>query len=82
MLNNIDVYEYAALSGDDWGFFFVDMYHSRKSALIPIGFSKLPCGQQLIGFNHFWDDFPFGYAEQKENFFLAILDCYTRQSTP
>lgn len=66
VFGNIDVYEYAALSGDDWGFLFVDMYHSRKSTLAPSGLKKLPGTQQLIGFNHFWDDFPFGYAEQKQ----------------
>lgn len=66
VFDDIDVYEYAALSGDDWGFLFVDMYHSRKSTLTPSGLIKLTGAQQLIGFNHFWDDFPFGYAEQKE----------------
>lgn len=66
VFDNIDVYEYVALSGGDWDFLFVDMYHSRKSKLVPSGFRKLSGPQQLIGFNHFWDDFPFGYAEQKE----------------
>ena len=55
-----------SLAGDDWGFIFVDMYHSKKSRLVPSRFMKLTGVQQLIGFNHFWDDFPFGYAAQKE----------------
>lgn len=61
----IDVYEYVALSGDDWGLLFVDMYHSRKSRILPDGFKKLDGAPQLIGFNHFWDDFPMGFSEQK-----------------
>lgn len=64
--DKIDAYEYVALSGDAWGFPIVDMYHSRKSRFIPAGFQKLPGAIQLTGFNHFWDDFPFGYVEQKE----------------
>ena len=64
-LDGIDVYEYASLAGDDWGLVFVDMYHSRKSKLAPTGLRLLQA-QQLIGFNHFWDDFPYGFAEQKQ----------------
>ena len=66
MIENIDIYEFAALSGDVWGLFFVDMYHSRKSRLVPEGFQSLPGTQQLTGFNHFWDDFPLGFADQKQ----------------
>jgi hypothetical protein len=63
---NIDVYEFVALSGSPWGFFFVDMYQSRKSTLVPKNFTQASAPQQFIGFNHFWDDFPFGFAEQKQ----------------
>ena len=35
VFQDIDVYEFAALSGDSWGLLFVDMYHSRKSKQIP-----------------------------------------------
>ena len=66
MFDDIDVYEFVALSGDVWGLLFVDMYHSRKSRRVPDGFKKLSGSQQLIGFNHFWDDFPLGFAEQKQ----------------
>jgi len=42
------------------------MYHSRKSRLTPNGFQRLSGPQQFIGFNHYWDDFPCGFAEQKQ----------------
>ena len=64
-LDGIDVYEYSSLAGDDWGLLFIDMYHSRKSKIAPAGLRLLQA-QQLIGFNHFWDDFPYGFAEQKQ----------------
>ena len=64
-IQKIDAYEYVSLSGSEWGFLFLDMYHSRKSRKIPDGFIKQDGPHQFIGFNHFWDDFPFGFAEQK-----------------
>lgn len=50
---------------DRIGVSFLDMYHSRKSRLAPSGFSIAKRPLQLTGFNHFWDDFPFGFSEQK-----------------
>jgi len=61
-----DVYEYVSLSGSEWGFLFVDMYHSRKTTLEPDGFVRVSEPMQLTGFNHFWDDFPYGFFEQKQ----------------
>lgn len=84
---NIDAYEFVALSGDDWGFFFVDMYHSRKSDKIPDGFKKMVGPQQLQGFNHYWDDFPLGFVEQKKNlpqdlrFLYASIESVAREMT-
>lgn len=65
-IERVDMYEYVTLDGLHWGWLFVDMYHFRKSKPTPDGFTKLPPPQQLTGFYHYWDDFPFGYALQKE----------------
>lgn len=64
-IDGIDVYEFVTLSGKNWGFMFIDMYHSRKSRISPKEFVIEERPQQLCGFNHYWDDFPFGFAEQK-----------------
>lgn len=65
-IGKVDVYEYVSWSGSEWGFLFVDMYHSRKTALEPDGFARSTEPMQLTGFNHFWDDFPHGFSEQKQ----------------
>ena len=67
VIKKIDVYEYVSICSSLWGFLFLDMYHSRKSKLTPNGFERASEPQQFIGFNHFWDDFPYGYAEQKSS---------------
>ena len=64
-IEKVDLYEYTSLGGENFGFLMIDMYHSRKSKICPDGFTFAGQTSQLTGFNHFWDDFPFGYAEQK-----------------
>lgn len=63
---NIDVFEYVSMDSSSWGYLFVDMYHSRKSKILPKGFVKPPGSQQLTGFNHMWDSFPYYFGEQKQ----------------
>jgi hypothetical protein len=66
-IDKIDIYEYVSFMGVEWGLLFVDMYHSRKSRLVPNGFARTGNTRQLSGFNHYWEDFPFGFAEQKHS---------------
>lgn len=87
VVDGIDIYEYVSLAGTEWGTLCVDMYHSRKSKLTPDGLCRTPTAQQFIGFNHFWDDFPMGYAEQKAKMpaelrlLFAPISVFTKEMT-
>lgn len=70
--NSIDVYEVVSVNGKDWDVLYFDMYHPRRSASIPLGYSFSEFHEMLskiaIGFgvNTFDENFPFGIPDLME----------------
>jgi len=61
--NPIDVFETVSMDGTNWGIFYIDMYHPRRSTKVPIGYEFGP-------FHPVYSKWPvgFGSLERDINF--------------
>ena len=64
-INTLDVFEAVTLSGSEWHIFYVDLYHPRKSRIVPQGFHFGDGLRQFSGFQRYCPDFPYDFPEQK-----------------
>ncbi len=63
--NTIDVFEAVSFSGDEWFILFIDLYHPRRSRLLPDGFRFTQEVPQFSGFHMFCQNFPNDFIEMK-----------------
>ena len=61
----VDVFEAVTFNGSQWFILFLDMYHSKRSRLVPDGLSFTKEVPQFSGFNTYCEDFPYDFAKQK-----------------
>lgn len=61
----IDVFEATTLSGSDWFILFFDMYYPNRSRQAPSGFTISNELSRFSGFNHYCNEFPHDYVENK-----------------
>ena len=73
--NPIDTYEVVCLDGTQWNTLHFDMYHPRRSNLVPPGYSLIPCIKGLkmdsplgFGVNFPVINFPYGLPDALEKF--------------
>jgi hypothetical protein len=64
-IDKIDVFEAVTFSGTQWFILFADMYHPRRSRLLPEGFRFTKEVPQFSGFHKRCDAFPYDFAEMK-----------------
>ena len=76
----VDLYEVVCIDGTQWNEFYFDMYHPRRSNIVPKGYSLIPFDKKLkfdlpIGFgvNENVPDFPIGIPN-------AIKEIYGSQA--
>jgi hypothetical protein len=66
-VDTIDVFEAVTFSGSEWFILFVDLYHPRRSRLMPDGFRFTDEVGQFSGFHKFCTDFPYDFVEMKQS---------------
>jgi len=65
-IDKIDVFEGVTFSGGQWFILFADMYHPRRSRLVPERFQFTKEVAQFSGFNRRCDNFPYDFTEMKQ----------------
>ena len=73
----LDVYETVSVDGSNWDVLYLDMYHPRRSTLLPSGYSASEFHEIYsrsagfsYGVNKFDKDFPFGVPDLIETMFV------------
>jgi hypothetical protein len=68
--HSIDEYETVCMDGSQWANLHLDMYHPRRSNLVPDGYTLTPFDRQLnvdlpvaYGVNEYVSDFPYGLPD-------------------
>ena len=61
---DVQAYEAVTYSGDDWFILFLDIYHPRKSTLLPVGFELSGDVALFSGFVDASSDFPKDYTHR------------------
>ena len=61
---DVQAYEAVTYSGDDWFVLFLDIYHPRKSAMLPAGFEFSGDVALFSGFVDISSDFPKDYTQR------------------
>lgn len=64
-MDTVDVFEAVSFNGREWFILFVDLYHPRRSRLVPDGFRFTKELGQFSGFTNFCEDFPYDFVEKK-----------------
>lgn len=64
-IGTVDVFEAVSFNGREWFILFVDLYHPRRSRLVPDGFQFTKEVGQFSGFTKFCENFPYDFIEKK-----------------
>ena len=64
-INTVDVFEAVTFDGREWFIFFLDLYHPRRSRLVPEGFHVTKRTPQFSGFQNYCKNFPYDFVENK-----------------
>lgn len=64
-IDYVDVFEAVSFDGSQWFILFVDLYHPRRSRLLPEGFKFTTEVAQFSGFHKFCENFPYDFPEMK-----------------
>lgn len=64
-IDYVDVFEAVSFDGSQWFILFVDLYHPRRSRLVPEGFKFTTEVAQFSGFHKFCENFPYDFPEMK-----------------
>lgn len=64
-ISTVDVFEAVSFNGAEWFILFVDLYHPRRSRLMPEGFRFTKDVAQFSGFHKFCENFPYDFVEKK-----------------
>lgn len=69
----VDVFEAVTFDGSEWFIFYLDLYHPRRTRLVPEGFSFTKGPALFSGFHQFCDNFPYDFADNKNALMGSIL---------
>ncbi len=72
-ISSIDIYEVVTFGSNEWRILCFDMYHPRRSKLAPAGFRVSNEVRQFSGFNHYCQQFPYDFENEKAKNTLGDL---------
>lgn len=78
--NDVEAYEAVTYSGDEWFVFFLDIYHPRKSHLLPEGFELSGGVAMFSGFVDTSSCFPGDYTQRVEELDASLQAAYAPET--